>query len=234
MSDESTGSSGGGPPSFPGNAPAPAGSPPAPPPAPLSAPPPPPPPAPPPSPPAAPPSYPTGPGESYAAAPYGAQDAPYASWGTRLGGYLIDLVIFIPVLVVLALLFRHAHVLELHLAARRHGTTRRSISLLSFLLTGVLFLVYATVLVGGPRGQTVGMMAVRVRAVRDDTRDVVGYGAAFGRSLMEQILRLIGVVSIVLGLPWLLDMLWPLWDARNQTLHDKVAKTVVIRARATG
>ena len=59
-------------------------------------------------------------------------------------------------------------------------------------------------------------------------------GAAFGRSLMEQILRLIGVVSIVLGLPWLLDMLWPLWDARNQTLHDKVAKTVVIRARATG
>ena len=38
-----------------------------------------------------------------------------------------------------------------------------------------------------------------------------------------------GVVSIVLGLPWLLDMLWPLWDARNQTLHDKVVSTVVIR-----
>jgi uncharacterized RDD family membrane protein YckC len=234
VSDESTGSPGGGPPSFPGTAPAPGGPPPAPPPAPPSAPPPPPPLAPPPPAPAAPPSYPTGPGESYPAAPYGALDAPYAPWGTRLGGYLIDLVIFIPVLVVLVLVFRHAHVLELHLTTRRHGTTRRSISLLSFLLTGVLFLVYATALVGGRRGQTVGMMAVGVRAVRDGTRDVVGYGPAFGRSLMEQILRLIGVVSIVLGLPWLLDMLWPLWDARNQTLHDKVAKTVVIRARATG
>ena len=29
--------------------------------------------------------------------------APYASWGIRLGGYLIDFVIFIPVFVVLAL-----------------------------------------------------------------------------------------------------------------------------------
>jgi uncharacterized RDD family membrane protein YckC len=234
VADESTGAPGGGPPSFPGSAPAPAGPPPAPPP---PAPPPPAPPAtapPPPAQPAAPPSYPTGPGESYAASPYGVQGAPYAPWGTRLGGYLIDLVIFIPVLVVLILLFRHTHVLELHLTARKHGTKRRSISLLPFLLTGVLFLAYATVLVGGVRGQTVGMMAVGVRAVRDGTRDVVGYGPAFGRSLMEQILRLIGVVSIVLGLPWLLDMLWPLWDARNQTLHDKVAKTVVIRARATG
>ncbi len=165
--------------------------------------------------------------------PLDAQGAPYAPWGTRLGGYLIDVVIFIPVLIVLALLFRHAHVLELHLTMRRHGT-RRSVSLLSFLLTGILFLVYATVLVGGQRGQTVGMMAVGVRAVRDGTRDVVGYGPAFGRSLMEQVLRLLGAVSLVLGLPWLLDMLWPLWDARNQTLHDKVAKTVVIRARATG
>ncbi len=229
MADESTGAPDGGPPSFPGNAPAPAG--------PASSGPPkaPPPPAPPPPPPrAAPPSYPSGPGESYDASPYGVQGAPYAPWGTRLGGYLIDLVIFIPVLVVLILLFRHAHVLELHLTVRKHGTTRRSISLLPFLLSGVFFLVYATVLVGGARGQTVGMMAVGVRAVRDGTRGVVGYGPAFGRSLMEQILRLIGVVSIVLGLPWLLDMLWPLWDVRNQTLHDKVAKTVVIRARATG
>jgi uncharacterized RDD family membrane protein YckC len=222
MPDESTGS-GGGPPSFPGSAPPP------------SAPPPTPPPPPPPPPRSAPPSYPTGSGDSYAGSPYGgAEGAPYASWGSRLGGYLIDVAIFIPVLVVLAVLFRHTHVLELHVMVRRHGTARRSISLLSFLLTGVIFLVYATVLIGGARGQTVGMMAVGVRAVRDGTRDVVGYGAAFGRSLMEQILRLLFFLSIIIGIPWLLDMLWPLWDARNQTLHDKVAKTVVIRARATG
>jgi hypothetical protein len=27
----------------------------------------------------------------------------------------------------------------------------------------------------------------------------------------------------------LLDYLWPLWDGRNQTLHDKVANSIVVR-----
>jgi uncharacterized RDD family membrane protein YckC len=27
----------------------------------------------------------------------------------------------------------------------------------------------------------------------------------------------------------LLDVLWMLWDPKNQTLHDKVAKTLVIK-----
>jgi uncharacterized RDD family membrane protein YckC len=30
---------------------------------------------------------------------------------------------------------------------------------------------------------------------------------------------------------WLLDMLFPLWDKQRQTLHDKIAKTVVLRVR---
>jgi uncharacterized RDD family membrane protein YckC len=151
-----------------------------------------------------------------------------------LGGYLIDLLIFLPVLVVLAVLLRHTHVLQVHFVERRHGTTRRSLSLLSFIITGVLFLIYATLMVGGPRGQTVGMMAVGVRAVREGTTDVVGYGAALGRALVEQILRLLGAASIILGVVWLVDMLFPLWDKKRQTLHDKVAKTVVLRVRNTG
>jgi uncharacterized RDD family membrane protein YckC len=41
----------------------------------------------------------------------------------------------------------------------------------------------------------------------------------------------LGAFSFVLVLSWLplLDGLWPLWDKRNQALHDKVANTVVIR-----
>jgi uncharacterized RDD family membrane protein YckC len=30
------------------------------------------------------------------------------------------------------------------------------------------------------------------------------------------------------NVPTLLDGLWPLWDERNQALHDKVANTFVI------
>jgi uncharacterized RDD family membrane protein YckC len=47
-------------------------------------------------------------------------------------------------------------------------------------------------------------------------------------------LRILGTVTIILGLIWLLDMLFPLWDAKKQTLHDKIVKTVVIRVRPTG
>jgi len=220
MPDEPTGSTGGQPPRFPGAMP---------------------------PPPQGPPSYPAPAAGNYSGGgypppqgqypPYGgggpAGAPPYASWGTRLGGYLIDVVIFIPLLIVLALLLRHTHVLTVHFAMRANGGVRkrRSISLLSLVVTGVANLVYVTILCGGKRGQTVGMIAVGVRVVRDGTHDVVGYGRAFGRGLVEQVFRLLGSATIILGVIWLLDMLFPLWDKKRQTLHDKIARTVVIRVR---
>jgi uncharacterized RDD family membrane protein YckC len=160
---------------------------------------------------------------------------PYAGWGIRLGGYLIDVVIFIPLLVVLALAFRHTHALDVHLMMRRNGTnTRRSVSLLSPVITAVAFVVYATILCGRARGQTVGMMAVGVRVVRLGAFDALGYGRAFWRALVEQFLRILGTVTLILGVIWLLDMLFPLWDSKKQTLHDKIVQTVVIRVRPTG
>jgi len=244
MPDETPGAPGGGPPSFPGNAPRvpPPAAPPAPPPTPPPA----------PSAPSALPSYPSAPSGGYPPPPPpgrfpssfptggsggygGSAEVPYAGWGTRLGGYLIDVVIFIPVLVVLALAFRHTHTLEVHLMTRRNGsTTRRSVSLLSPLVTAVAFVVYATILNGGARGQTVGMMAVGVRVVREGAHDALGYGRAFWRALAEQFLRILAAVTLILGVVWLLDMLFPLWDSKKQTLHDKIVKSVVLRVRPTG
>lgn len=34
----------------------------------------------------------------------------------------------------------------------------------------------------------------------------------------------------LLLVPGLLDVLWPLWDGKRQTLHDKIAGTVVVEA----
>jgi uncharacterized RDD family membrane protein YckC len=187
---------------------------------------------PPPAPPTGPPGYPHG----AAAGPggYGSPaTAPYATWVVRLGGYLIDAVIFLVVLIVLVLLFRHSHALNVHLMARK-GTRRRSFSAVPFLITGALWVVYGTVLVGGARGQTFGMMAAGVRAVGDGEREVLGYGRAFVRALVEGVLRLINLVFFLLGLLWVLDMLFPLWDRKRQTLHDKVVGSVVIRTRPPG
>jgi len=181
-----------------------------------------------------PPAFPTSPrieGGSPPAA--GPESAPLATWGIRVGGYLIDAVIFLAVAIVLLVLLRHSHTLELHLMARR-GARRRSISDLPFVVTGVLWVLYGGFLVGSPRGQTVGMMAVGVRAVRDESRETLGYGRAFGRAVVESVFRLLNLVFFLLGLVWVLDMLFPLWDARRQTLHDKAGGSVVVRLRPAG
>jgi uncharacterized RDD family membrane protein YckC len=199
-----------GPPSFPGNAP---------PPPPGDAP--------------GPPAFPSGgriPGGG--PTPGGTAEVPYASWGIRLGGYLIDTAIFLVVLVVLVVLFRHSNTLEVHLMARRGGR-RRHFSSLPFVITGVLYVVYGALLCGSARGQTLGMMAVGVRALREGSLGVLGYGRASARAVVEGALRLLELLSLVLGLIWLLDMLFPLWDRRRQTLHDKVAGSVVLRLRPT-
>jgi uncharacterized RDD family membrane protein YckC len=88
----------------------------------------------------------------------------------------------------------------------------------SFLLT----MAYGTLLCGGPRGQTVGMMAVSVKAVDPTSGGSIGYGRALWRAFFEWLMAIIII-------PWIIDMLWPLWDQRNQTLHDKVSNTVVVR-----
>ena len=35
-------------------------------------------------------------------------------------------------------------------------------------------------------------------------------------------------ISLALSLVTLLDYLWPFWDRERQTLHDKIANTVVV------
>jgi uncharacterized RDD family membrane protein YckC len=242
MADDMTEGSAGGPPAFPSASAPPPSSVPAPMPPPTPPPTPPsdplvaqaPPPMPPPPPPPA--SYPAGASAPFPAPPFdGSSGLPYAMWGSRLGGYLIDLLIFLPVLIVLYFVFKNQHVLQVHLMMRSNGTHRREhFSLLSFILTSLMFIVYATVLCGGPRGQTVGMRLVGTRVVRESTNDVLGYGVALGRAVVEQIFRLLGILSILLGVVWLLDMLWPLWDKKKQTLHDKVVRTVVLRVSKDG
>jgi uncharacterized RDD family membrane protein YckC len=82
------------------------------------------------------------------------------------------------------------------------------------------------------RGQTLGMMAVDVEVHTQKTgvaqigipRSLLRWGAAVAIGLAATL-----GIPFALALP-VLDFLWPLWDPNNQTLHDKVAGTVVVRA----
>jgi uncharacterized RDD family membrane protein YckC len=144
---------------------------------------------------------------------------------------LIDAVIIAVVQAIVSALFRKSNALTLHFTdTMNNGTVRHGrVDFLAIIVVTIVALAYNTILVGGARGQTVGMMAVGIRAVRDGTYDgAVGYGKAAARWLLQI------VFWIVLVIPWILDMLWPLWDGKNQTLHDKAVGTVVLRVRATG
>jgi uncharacterized RDD family membrane protein YckC len=126
-------------------------------------------------------------------------------------------------------LLRHNGTARLHYAMRmRNGTvSHNSVSFLVLFIGAVFFVGYATVMLGSPRGQTVGMMAVGVRARTDERLGPLGPARALRRSLVQ-----LGLAYTVVG--GLLDVLWPLWDAKNQTLHDKAVGSVVVVAREAG
>lgn len=91
--------------------------------------------------------------------------------------------------------------------------------LLMFLVLTAAYYVYFH----GSRGQTPGKMVMKIKVIDEGTGATISYGSAFLRWLVPQ---LGGVLTC--GILTLLDGLWPLWDARRQAIHDKVAKSLVI------
>lgn len=149
----------------------------------------------------------------------------YASYWPRVGGWLVDFVIVWIASILVSIPLRTSDVARFTLHTHTGSVTRTGhFSGLEPLAEIVIVLVYGAVFCGSSRGQTPGMMLVGVRAVDRDTGGRIGFGRALWRGLAEYIL------FVVLFVPWILDMLFPLWDARHQTLHDKLSKTVVVKA----
>ncbi len=144
-----------------------------------------------------------------------------ASYGPRLGGWLIDFVMLAVVGLVVNIPLHQVH--RVHTLSNGTYTTSAHVGLGGVLIDAAIVIIYGGVLCGSPRGQTVGMMATRVRAVSAGSGAPIGYPRAFGRAAFEYLL------AILFFFPWVLDMLFPLWDAQKQTLHDKVSSTVVIK-----
>ncbi|MDE3206827.1 MAG: RDD family protein [Acidobacteriota bacterium] len=149
--------------------------------------------------------YPGGgyPGGGYEGAKGWTQFGMATGWWQRAGATLVDnLVLLVPDLI-----------LDL-IGGRGPGTV----------LVLVLNVLYLTLMISR-RGQTVGNMAVGTRVIDANTGGPVTAGKAVVRWLSETILILLFFI------PGLLDILWPLWDRQNQTLHDKMAGTLVVRTR---
>jgi uncharacterized RDD family membrane protein YckC len=135
-----------------------------------------------------------------------------AGWWSRVGAALIDGLILVIPLVVVAII----------------GAVIGSSGLIAvgYVLLFLASLVYAPYLMareGSDNGQTFGKSALGIRVVRED-----GQPMDFGKGVIRDfvgktILGIIPFYSFV-------DVLFPLFDGRNQALHDKLGSTTVRRA----
>lgn len=104
---------------------------------------------------------------------------------------------------------------------------------LRFLASVLGGLLYNGLLDGGPDGQTLGKRLLRIRVVDEATAAPIGPGRGLGRAAVPAALGLLVVVPALLPVGFLLAILnglWPLWDARRQTFHDKAVRSVVVVA----
>ncbi|MEV0895625.1 RDD family protein [Actinoplanes sp. NPDC049802] len=151
----------------------------------------------------------------YGGAPYGgagAYGAPavnYANWGQRVGAYLIDNIIVLPFGILGATLGQDTE----------NGVVTYNALYWIFQLLSLAVWGYNRWFQAGKTGQSWGRKALGITLVDANVGQPIGAGKAFLRDLAHFIDTIICFIGF----------LFPLWDAKRQTLADKIVSTVVIR-----
>ncbi|MGZ5414743.1 MAG: RDD family protein, partial [Aeromicrobium sp.] len=164
------------------------------------------------------------PPQAYGAAPVGST-VPYATWWSRVGAYLLDGLIVLGLIIVplvagLIIAFKDA---ETDVDGNITGGVE-PIGIALLVVAGVIafaFDIWNRGIRTGTTGQSLGKGIVGIQVVRADSGVFLGAGGGFLRWLMETILGSITCVQ-------LLNVLWPLWDDKHQTWHDKIVGSVVL------
>jgi len=146
---------------------------------------------------------------------------PFASWGRRVVAAIIDAVVVgLPTLLLLAAfgLYDYSETNSDGLSSRRWSMSPGG----ALVTLGIGALYYGILI--GLRGQTVGKMVMHIRVCDLTNGSTIGLGRGLARWAIQLPL------ALPCGIGTLLDVLWPLWDERKQAIHDKVARSVVIRS----
>ncbi|MFP5319699.1 MAG: RDD family protein [Acidimicrobiia bacterium] len=86
----------------------------------------------------------------------------------------------------------------------------------------IAVVIYAAIMDGGPRGATVGKMAMKIQVRDAQTGGPIGPGRAAMRRLIYVAL------FYAYFLPGAANALSPLWDKRRQAWHDKAVRSIVV------
>jgi uncharacterized RDD family membrane protein YckC len=148
--------------------------------------------------------------------------ATYATWGDRAIGYIIDSVLVGAGMGILYL-FAGA-LLTMMSGLGGHGAASAMCCMMIFLfpVASLLVGIFNRVYLVATRGASIGQGVMRLRVV-DSNGKLLTMGTAFIRLLAQVALSFVPVLGP------LLDLCWPLWDERRQTLHDKVVGSYVLK-----
>lgn len=162
---------------------------------------------------------------------------PIADLDRRASAHLIDLICFGVILVpVLFLGFAFWGLLEPVLNTDNSSTYMLGGLSVAFPALSVLAGLAWGGLLTGRLGQTPGKALLKLKVVMaDDHSRTIGFwrGAAREARFAFFVLFLVLIITVFFALPlvllWLVDHLRPLWDDKNQALHDKMVGSHVVR-----
>jgi len=146
--------------------------------------------------------------------------AGYASWGSRAVGYLIDGVLVGGVMLLLYFMLAGVLTSMARMAGREFSGGVCCMFLVLFPLATLLVGFYNRVYLIAQRGASIGQGVVKIK-VLDANGNLLSQGAAFIRLLVTVAMGMVPFLPLV-------DYLWPLWDQRGQTLHDKAVNCYVV------
>lgn len=133
--------------------------------------------------------------------PYqGVPASQYSDWLVRVGAYLVDI----------------APVIVLDIISGVIGST--AVSLLVYLIV-LGYTIYNRWILGG-QGQSLGKKVLNIKLISEETGQPIGTLNAFLRDICHFVDSIICLVGY----------LFPLWDAKRQTIADKIMRTVVVPA----
>ena len=119
-------------------------------------------------------------------------------WGQRVGAYLIDVA---PIVILEIIFVRLVFAL-----------------FIVVMLASIGWTIYNRWYQGGTTGQSLGKKVLKIRLISEQTGQPIGPLMAFARDICHIVDSIICYVGF----------LFPLWDAKRQTLADKIVSTVVV------
>jgi uncharacterized RDD family membrane protein YckC len=148
---------------------------------------------------------PVGPASSGYFGPVDDHGRPLAEWWQRVVAWIMDtFVLLIPSLIL---------------------ASSTDSKFVGALLSVVLGCAYFGLLNGGPKGQTLGKIALKIQVREATSGGPLGPEKAVVRYLVDGIAAFVPALLVFN----LLDGLWPLWDPKRQAIHDKVVNSLVIK-----